>query len=590
MAFMKIRLGIVFFLVVCMTGGGLCDPYVFNERLGRGLNLGNWLEAPSEGAWGVRLDESDFENIAQQGFNSVRIPVRWSGVGRAAIDSPYTISPDFFARVDFAIDNALQNGLHAVVNCHHYDELFADLEAHRDRFLGFWRQIGRRYRDYPDSLGFEILNEPHDQLTAKKWNELLASALEIIREENPDRTVIIGVAEWGGVDGVRKLVIPEDDNLILTIHYYLPFHFTHQGASWVEGSDAWLGTTWEGDYLEKLAVVNDFAFVRSYAQQRDLPIYIGEFGAYSMADIDSRARWTAYCARLFESYDFSWAYWEYSSGFGAWDPSGKQWREPLVEALQSNDETILALNPGELGPNLLKNGEFSLGEQHWLFGAWNGEARAAVIDSEYVFEITDPGENLWDIQLIQGGLHLSGGRRYGLLFDARADSVRTINAGLENASDYSSYGALWNQVITAEWGTYGLTCQVPADDANARVSFSFGGATPGVAIDNVRLYDLSQPASIRPMRRGPSAGVASSVSLTIRARTLRFEVYASAGCSAEVACYDLAGKNLWRTSFPIAPGAFQKRIRIGRKLPAAEYLFVVRINGRTTLARKALVP
>jgi hypothetical protein len=37
------------------------DPYALNHRLGRGVNLGNALEAPTEGEWGVRLSEQHAE-------------------------------------------------------------------------------------------------------------------------------------------------------------------------------------------------------------------------------------------------------------------------------------------------------------------------------------------------------------------------------------------------------------------------------------------------------------------------------------------------------------------------------------------------
>ena len=54
------------------------DAQTINQKIGRGINLGNALEAPNEGDWGVVLQPDYFKAIAQAGFNSVRIPIRWS--------------------------------------------------------------------------------------------------------------------------------------------------------------------------------------------------------------------------------------------------------------------------------------------------------------------------------------------------------------------------------------------------------------------------------------------------------------------------------------------------------------------------------
>ena len=54
------------------------DIHEDNRRLGRGMNLGNALEAPREGEWGLTLEEDFFERVQKAGFRSVRIPIRWS--------------------------------------------------------------------------------------------------------------------------------------------------------------------------------------------------------------------------------------------------------------------------------------------------------------------------------------------------------------------------------------------------------------------------------------------------------------------------------------------------------------------------------
>ncbi|HEV7282528.1 MAG TPA: glycoside hydrolase family 5 protein [Pirellulaceae bacterium] len=302
-----------------------------NQRLGRGINLGNALEAPNEGEWGITLTEEDFKNVKEAGFDTVRLPVKWSN--HAAKEAPYTIDETFAKRVDWAIDRATKQGLNVIVNVHHYNEMDEAPEEHTPRLVGLWKQIAERYKDRPDNVYFELLNEPHGKLDEATWNKILPLPLAEVRKTNPTRPVIVGPSQWNSVRAIDKLELPEDDNLIVTIHYYEPFHFTHQGASWAEGSDKWKGTTWTGKPEEKAAVHETFEKAAAWGKAHDKPIFLGEFGAYSAADMDSRAEWTRFVVDEAERLGFSFAYWELRSGFGAYDNEAKQWREPLKAAL-----------------------------------------------------------------------------------------------------------------------------------------------------------------------------------------------------------------------------------------------------------------
>ncbi len=300
------------------------------------MNLGNALEAPHEGEWGLTLQEDFFQQIRRAGFQSVRIPIRWSA--HAGAQAPYTIDEVFFRRVDWAIDQCLSRGLVAVINMHHYDDLFAHPDDHEARFLGIWQQIASRYRKHSDRVFFELLNEPHDKLDAPRWNKLLGEGLALVRKTNPRRIVIAGPIQWNSISELKSFELPEDDRwLIATVHYYSPFEFTHQGADWMPEAGRWLGTTWTGSEAEKQAVERDFDTAAEWGKVHKRPIYLGEFGAYHKADMDSRAAWTRFIRESAERRKFSWAYWEFGSGFGAYDVAKKQWHEPLLGALVPKD-------------------------------------------------------------------------------------------------------------------------------------------------------------------------------------------------------------------------------------------------------------
>lgn len=308
------------------------DVFEINAKLGRGINIGNALEAPNEGEWGVTLTEEYFELIKTQGFNSVRLPIRWST--HASEYSPYNIETPFFERVKWAVDQVLSRDMLAVINIHHYEEMMTDPRDHKVRFLSLWKQIAAKFKNYPIELIFEILNEPTNALTDTLWNEYLVEALDVIRETNPTRIVIIGPPDWNSIGGLSKLKLPQDDtNIIVTVHYYNPFQFTHQGAEWVGGSDAWLGTTWTAKQSQKQNVINDFSSVLNWSLANSRPIYVGEFGSYYKADMNSRVAWTTFVARHLESIGFSWAYWEFCSGFGIYNSNTNQWNAQLLRAL-----------------------------------------------------------------------------------------------------------------------------------------------------------------------------------------------------------------------------------------------------------------
>ena len=308
------------------------DATAQNKLLGRGINMGNMLEAPTEGEWGLMLDASYPGIVRRAGFSGIRIPIRWSA--HAAQQAPYTIDPPFLTRIDQVVKNALDHGLLVIINMHHYDALTADPQGQKERFIALWQQIANHYQAYSANLLFEPLNEPNDKLNDTQWNQLLADLLPVIRARNPQRNLIVGPAQWNAVNQLDTLKLPEADrHLIVTFHYYNPFQFTHQGAEWVDNSAGWLGTTWQANTIERYNVTGDLDLAEAWAKRNNRPLFMGEFGAYSKGNMASRTRWTAFVAREAEKRGISWAYWEFGAGFGAYDPAANAWRTPLLEAL-----------------------------------------------------------------------------------------------------------------------------------------------------------------------------------------------------------------------------------------------------------------
>lgn len=306
-----------------------------NKKLGGGVNLGNTFEDSYPGSsgnnWNLSLLRELIDSIADLGFKHIRLPVKWSQDFRCEESAPYTINPAFLRdSVQYTLDYVLEKGLKVILNIHHYDEFYSNPTVHKPRFESMWIQLSEYFKNYSYDLLFEILNEPHDPMTTTKWNEYLQDALAIIRKANPERPVLIGTGDWGGLPPLEQLRLPVDENIIATVHLYNPGYIVNQGWSSVGNEDIeWWDTEKEREtVLSQFKVVDDF-----HIRHPDVPLNIGEFGIYKRADTDSRALWTAYVRDLFQKREYSSSYWEFRAGFGIYDVNTKKYNQPVVDAL-----------------------------------------------------------------------------------------------------------------------------------------------------------------------------------------------------------------------------------------------------------------
>lgn len=300
--------------------------------IGRCVNMGNSLETPTEGSWGgKKIDAADFKRIADAGFNTIRLPVRWST--RASDTAPYSIDPAFMARVKTVVDDARKVGLNVILNSHHFEEIHKDPSgANIAKLAGMWTQIATAFADQPESnLWFEIENEPHDKFNDSNLLKVLNPALAEIRKSNPTRPVIIGGEFWSGVNSLKTLQLPDDPNIVPTFHYYDPFNFTHQGATWVDPSPP-LGRKYGGPEDQKL-LQDDLQKVRDYAARTGKTPFMGEFGAYSTVSIEDRVNYQKTIRVAFDQIGIGMCAWAYTNTFPLWDQEKKAWVPGMRDAM-----------------------------------------------------------------------------------------------------------------------------------------------------------------------------------------------------------------------------------------------------------------
>lgn len=307
-------------------------------KLGRGINLGNMLDAPREGDWGYWLLPEYLDKLAPL-FTTVRIPVRWSN--HAAVTEDATLDERFVGRVDKVIDSYLAKGMYVILDLHHYNQLFGDAlmpnesavapEVLETRLINIWRQLAERYKDRSDKLIFELLNEPHGRLNGEPWNALLAKLLKTVRSSNPTRTVLLGPTEWNAAKALDKLRLPDDRHLLIAIHNYEPFNFTHQGIQYLPKPFP-TGTQCCNQQQQRM-ITDALDLAQAWSQEHGYPLHVGEFGAYKAADMESRASYIRFIRDEMERRGMGWAYWEFAASFGIYDSKAGVWIEPLRRAL-----------------------------------------------------------------------------------------------------------------------------------------------------------------------------------------------------------------------------------------------------------------
>jgi endoglucanase len=334
------------------------------RRYLRGANLGNGLEVPPGQNWDVHYTPDDLRIIRAEGFDHARIPIGWNHYTGPAPE--FRIRPEIFSRVDELVDAGLRQGLGVLVNIHHFDDFTTDPKAQTEKFLAIWEQIARHYRKAPEGLALELLNEAKDAATTDVINPIFAEAIRRIRAIDPNRTIFVGPGKWNSIGELPQLRLPDDDeNLIVTVHSYEPFYFTHQGATWAGPDTKVTGilfpgppdrrlvpdpnlklsrgvTDWLQRYNTEPRAINPsspHAFLGAIAQAREWseyygrPIHIGEFGCLATVDRASRGNYYRTFREAAERAGIGWAIWDWRAGFRYWDEKANRPEPGMNKAL-----------------------------------------------------------------------------------------------------------------------------------------------------------------------------------------------------------------------------------------------------------------
>lgn len=311
---------------------------IYVESMQPGTNLGNTLDAtPTETSWGQPLTtQNTIQQIAAQGFKSIRIPVTWfQHCGPAPT---YTVDPAWMNRVQQIVDWSLQSGMKVMLNMHHDSAPLASFSTNHDALLAqytaVWTQVATRFKDYPSDLMLEAINEPtfnnvDDATSIGYLNELESVFYHTVRNS-------------GGMNATRPLVLPSlytntalnylnplktfivglnDPNIIATVHYYgfWPFSVNNSGY-----------TKFDSVSISHLQDSFDNAYNTLIAD--GIPVVCGEIGLLGPDNVERGEflKYFEYVLSYMRSKTITHMLWDASSYF---DRNTLQWKDPDLYAL-----------------------------------------------------------------------------------------------------------------------------------------------------------------------------------------------------------------------------------------------------------------
>ncbi len=337
-------------LTGCSTGPA--TPAPLTQTFKRGVNISHWLaqnrdDRPYGADW---FSEEDVQWIAQQGFDHIRIPVD----ARLWMNADGSLNTSALPPFDQACTWAQANAIGVILDMHTLpganfsskspdNSLFTN-DALLEKAARFWGETAAHYAAAGPWLRFELLNEPVAQKNVQ-LNPVQDRLLAAIRATNPTRKVHLTSNQWSKFRTVRDVRLPDDPNVVLTLHFYDPLPFTHQRTDWTEYKPSMPQVDFPGVIPDlsgllpkghsrlalsnqpisaELSVDPEFKTLADWAAASapNLEIHIGEFGAFTTATPESIHNYYAAVVTAAERHGFGWAAWDYQGGFAVRAPDG----------------------------------------------------------------------------------------------------------------------------------------------------------------------------------------------------------------------------------------------------------------------------
>jgi endoglucanase len=351
---------VLFIFLLFLAGTGHAQDF------NKGVNVTGWFQAGSVREVQFTLyTRKDFEQIKSLGCDVIRLPINLHHMTGGA--PQYSLDPLFLDMLDQVVDWAEELKIHLILDNHTFDP---DVNTSPDVVYPLkqvWAQMAQHYQARSAYVYYEILNEPHGIADAT-WAQIQQQVIDTIRVHDTKHYIIVGGAGWNSYNNLAQLPVYSDNKLIYTFHFYDPFVFTHQGATWGSPSMASLTGvpfpfnasmpatpnnlkgTWVESAINNYSSEGTINHVRqlidiavAFKTQRNVPVFCGEMGVYIPNSNDAdRIRWYEAVRVYMEQKGIPWTMWDYKGGFGLFNKnSGEKFDNDLnVQLLQKLNFTV----------------------------------------------------------------------------------------------------------------------------------------------------------------------------------------------------------------------------------------------------------
>ena len=271
----------------------------------------------------LNLRKEDIELAARTGLTTIRCAVSHTSLEDK--DTPGKWIEAGFERIGELFDWYGQCGINGILDLHNAlgregggDPRLWQQKEFQDRFVNVWKELARRFKDHPQVIAFEPLNEPEPRHTDdfaeryRVWNDLAKRTTDGIREIDAKTPIIINCIEYANPSAFAGLEPTGDENTIYSFHWYAPSEFHCQKRPWMKDKGTYhYPDEYHGKWWDRNTIHEAWKPALDFATVHNARLFCGEFGCVSDVPEMEDMCWLLDIVSLFDQLGIDWTYYLY---------------------------------------------------------------------------------------------------------------------------------------------------------------------------------------------------------------------------------------------------------------------------------------